>query len=146
VISQEEVEDLLSNDRWLAMSIEGSSRLGRRNTEDDVLTSLKQGVSFLLAGTSRGYLAILDPRTGEVVCSVHGETGIRGEESGVSQGGVIEEGAGLDEDSAIRIIACNCKKNQIATAGRGELTPTVIISSTTTFGGYENFFPVLETK
>ena len=96
---------------------------------DDVLTTLKRGVSFLLVGTSRGYLAILDPQAGKVVCSVHGETGIRGEdEGGVDGGGEGQEEVELDEeDRGIHIIACNFKRNQIATAGKGEdcLTATL---------------------
>ena len=106
---------MLAADHWLAVSIEAASQSRMRYQVDkDMLMSLKEGISFLLVGTSRGYLAILNPHTGAVICSVHGETGIRGDDDNDRQEDELEE-----EDSEISVIACNSKRNQMATAGRG---------------------------
>ncbi len=116
------MEDLLSANKWLALSVEASTNArAKYQTGEDMMSSLREGVSFLLVGTSRGYLTILNPHTGVVVCSVHGETGIRGgaDENEDDDGGGDDD-VDSEEDCGIYTIACNCKRNQIATVAAGK--------------------------
>ena len=66
-----------------------------RQMERDPLDVKREGESLLLAGTQYGYLVLLDPSDGSVKYSVsaHG--------------------------SAVSLIRCNPKKNQVITASQG---------------------------
>ena len=89
-------------------------------TEKDILRTFREGESFLLVGTSRGFLTILDPSTGDVICSLHGETGISsGDVEDEDKVGEDEEKM-VEDENEVLMIACNNGNGQVITAGRGE--------------------------
>lgn len=114
---------MLESDRWLSVSLEAHNLSHHRQmTEEDPLALLKKGKSLLLVGTSRGYLAILNPLTGKVLCSIHGETGVckemvEGNKESKQQEEVMEE---EEEVNEVLVIACNSGRSQVVTAGKGE--------------------------
>jgi hypothetical protein len=65
--------------------------------ERDPLDVKREGESLLLAGTQYGYLILLDPSDGSVKYSVRAAA----------------------HDSAVSLIRCNPKKNQVITASQG---------------------------
>ena len=64
---QEELDEVLEADQWLRVSAE-AHRLSR--TFDDPLKLLKQGLVFLLVGTSNGYVAVIDKTSLLPLCSL----------------------------------------------------------------------------
>ena len=69
-LDEEEIEELLSHDRWLGVALEARRLSHSRLPERDPLEVHREGESLLLAGTERGHLALLDPHTGSVKCSI----------------------------------------------------------------------------
>ena len=69
--SQEDIEELLSSDRWLGVVLEAErkSRLRLRGTQDP-LENEREGQSLLLAGTNKGHLVLVDHEAGGVRYSV----------------------------------------------------------------------------
>ena len=68
---QEDIEELLSSDQWLGVVLEAErkNRLRLRETQDPLQKEL-EGQSLLLAGTSRGYLVLVDHEAGGARYSV----------------------------------------------------------------------------
>ena len=85
----------MNTDRWLNVMLEARQLSRHRLMEKSPLDVKREGESLLLAGTEYGYLALLDPSNGSVKYSVraHG--------------------------SAVGLIRCNPKKNQVITASQG---------------------------
>ena len=85
----------MKTDRWLNVMLEARQLSRHRLTEKSPLDVKREGESLLLAGTQYGYLVLLDPSDGSVKYSVraHG--------------------------SAVSLIRCNPKRNQIITASQG---------------------------
>ena len=87
----------MATDRWLGVAIEARQLSRHRQMERHPLDARREGESLLLAGSQRGYLILLDEMNGSVRFSVRGHR------------------------SAVNIIACNPKKNQVISASDGEL-------------------------
>lgn len=94
---KEEIEELVKTDRWLNVTLEARQLSRHRLMERDPLDIKREGESLLLAGTQYGYLVLLDPSDGSVKYSVRAAA----------------------HDSAVSLIRCNPKKNQVITASRG---------------------------
>ncbi len=78
------------------MTLEARLLSHQRMLAKNPLDEMKEGLSLVLAGTSEGYLVVLDPRDGVVQFSAHGH-----------QGEVVA-------------IACNPKGKRLVSAGRGK--------------------------
>ena len=85
----------MNTDRWLGVMLEARQLSRHRMMEKNPLDIKREGESLLLAGTLYGYLVLLDLTDGSVRFSVraHG--------------------------SAVTLIRCNPKKNQVITASQG---------------------------
>ena len=94
---QEEIEELVATDRWLGVMLEARQLSRHRQMEKHPLDMRREGESLLLAGSQWGYLVLLDEINGSVKFSVRGHR------------------------SAVNIIACNPKKNQVISASGGKL-------------------------
>lgn len=67
MFEQEEIEELLARDHWLCVAVEAKELTRGR---EDPLAREKKGQNFLLAGTSDGYLAVLDQTSGRSLFSL----------------------------------------------------------------------------
>ena len=90
----------MATDRWLGVTLEARQLSRHRQMEKHPLDVRREGESFLLAGTQGGFLVLLDELNGTVKFSIHAH------------------------DSALKIIACNPKCNQVISASEGTLTDT----------------------
>ena len=82
----------MATDRWLGVTLEARQLSRHRQMERDVR---REGESLLLAGTQGGFLVLLDELNGTVKFSIRAH------------------------DSALKIIACNPKCNQVISASEG---------------------------
>ena len=64
---QEEIDELLAHDCWLSVEVEAKELFHHRK---DPLAREREGQNFLLAGTSHGYLAVLDQELGTSLFSL----------------------------------------------------------------------------
>ena len=67
---QEDIEELLSSDRWLGVTLDAMRRSRLSLRTKDPLEREREGYSILLAGTSHGYLMLLDHNSGGVKFSI----------------------------------------------------------------------------
>ena len=86
----------MATDRWLGVTLEARQLSRHRQMERHPLDARREGESLLLAGSQRGYLVLMDEMNGSVRFSVRGHK------------------------SAVNIIVCNPKKNQVISASDGE--------------------------
>lgn len=93
---QEEIAELLESDKWLGVTLEARLLSRHRMAEKDPLVAMKEGKSLLLAGTTKGYVAVVGSTDGRVWFSAEGH------------------------DGSVIMIASNPKKGHIISAGRGE--------------------------
>ena len=113
----------MKTDRWLNVMLEAQRLSRHRQMERDPLDARREGDSLLLAGTQYGYLVLLDPSDGSVKYSVraHG--------------------------SAISLIRCNPKKNQVITTSQGRSCCIVHVLTyhiAGKFGGLANWRSMLQ--
>ena len=97
VLSQEEVEDILKEDHWLAVKLSYEEELQQRYPHRKAAHNVFEGKVLLLAGTCTGNLLVLDQKGGgaEVCCSVQAH------------------------DKCVTQIVNNPKADQVITAGEG---------------------------
>ena len=93
--SQEEIEELMNTDRWLGVMLEARQLSRHRQMEKHPLDIKREGESLLLAGTQYGYLVLLELSDRSIKYSVRAHR------------------------SAVSLIKCNPKKNQVITASQG---------------------------
>ena len=86
----------MATDRWLNVTLEARKLSRHRQLEKHPLEAKREGESLLLAGTQRGFLVLLDENDGSVKFSIKAHR------------------------SAVKIIACNPKKNQVISTSEGE--------------------------
>lgn len=67
MLSKDDIEELLANDRWLSVAVD-AHKVTRGM--DDPLLREKEGLYLLLAGTDRGFLVVLNENDGSIQCSV----------------------------------------------------------------------------
>ena len=67
---QEEIEELLSRDRWLGVTLEARKRSRLHLHTKDPLTLHREGMSLLLAGTNEGHLVLLNHTNGTIKFSL----------------------------------------------------------------------------
>ena len=67
LFGQEEIDELLAQDRWLSVEVEAKELFHYRK---DPLARERKGQNFLLGGTSDGYLAVLDQACGTSLFSL----------------------------------------------------------------------------
>ena len=85
----------MAMDRWLGVTLEARQLSRHRQMERHPLEARREGESFLLAGTQRGFLVLLDMIDGSVKFSIQAHR------------------------SAVNIIVCNPKRNQVITTSEG---------------------------
>jgi len=96
VLSQEEVEDVLKDDRWLAVKLSYEKELLERYPHRKAARNLFEGKVLLMAGSCTGELMVIDQEIGgAVICNVQAH------------------------NNRITQIACNPKADQVITAGEG---------------------------
>lgn len=67
MLSKDDIEELLANDRWLSVAVDAQKVI---RGMDDPLLREKEGLYLLLAGTDKGFLAVLNENDGSIQCSV----------------------------------------------------------------------------
>ena len=67
LLSKDDIEELLANDRWLSVAVDAQKVI---RGMDDPLLREKEGLYLLLAGTDKGFLAVLNDNDGSIQCSV----------------------------------------------------------------------------
>ena len=85
----------MNTDRWLGVMLEAHQLSRHRLMEKNPLDVKREGESLLLAGTQYGHLALLDPSNRSIKFST------------------------LAHGSAVSLIKCSPKKNQVITASQG---------------------------
>ena len=97
VLSQEEVEDILKDDHWLAVRLTYEEELQQRYPHRKAAHNVFEGKVLLLAGTYTGNLLVLDQKGGgaDVCCCMQAH------------------------DKCVTQIANNPKADQVITAGEG---------------------------
>ena len=98
VLSQEEVEDVLKEDPWLAVKLSYEKELQERYPHRKPSHDVFEGKVLLMAGSCTGCLMVIDQKLGgAVVCSVPAH------------------------ENRVTLIACNPKADQVVSAGEGIL-------------------------
>ena len=99
VLSQEEVEDVLKEDRWLAVKLSYEKELQERYPHRKTSHNVFEGKVLLMAGSCTGQLMVIDQELGgTVICNVQAH------------------------ENRITLIACNPKADQVISVGEGNLT------------------------
>ena len=99
VLSQEEVENVLKEDPWLAVKLSYEKELQEHYPHRKPSHNVFEGKVLLMAGSCTGHLMVIDQELGgAVVCSVPAH------------------------ENRITLIACNPKADQVISAGEGILT------------------------
>lgn len=96
VLSQEEVEDVLKEDRWLAVKLLYEKELQERYPHRKSSRNVFEGKVLLMAGSCTGQLMVIDQELGgTVICNVQAH------------------------ENRITLIACNPKADQVISVGEG---------------------------
>ena len=96
VLSQEEVEDVLKEDRWLAVKLSYEKELQERYPHRKASHNVFEGKVLLMAGSCTGQLMVIDQELGgTVICNVQAH------------------------ENRITLIACNPKADQVISVGEG---------------------------
>lgn len=93
-------------DKWLGVTLEARQLSRHRLMEKHPLDIKREGESLLLAGTQHGFIALLDHINGSIKFSVRAHS------------------------SAITLIACNPKRNQIISASQGKCVRSLYFCDT----------------
>ena len=94
-MDDDDIEDLLASDKWLKVTLEAKKLSHIKVNEKSPLDKEREGRCLLLAGTDRGFLALID-----------------------NNGGVSYSTQG-PHDSPMIMMACNSKRSQIITSSQG---------------------------